>query len=140
MAARGIKVAKFGGTSMGSAEAIQQVVSIVSKEYRDARPVRGKTAQRSADGGRTSNGASIVAVVVSAMSGVTDQLIKIAVLASKKDFSYKELLAALETRHIETVEKLVSARNRSKARAEVEKMFRYLSEAVQGIRHESFCE
>src|SRR3989344_7329408 len=113
MAVRGIKVAKFGGTSSGSVEAMQRVISVIRRPQRDAR---------------------IAAVIVSAMSGVTDQLIKIAVLASKKDFSYKELLAALETRHIETVEKLVSARNRSKARAEAEKMFRYLSEAVQGIR------
>ena len=113
MAARGIKVAKFGGTSMGSAEAMRRVISVVRRPQRDAR---------------------IAAVIVSAMSGVTDQLIKIAVLASKKDFSYKELLAALETRHLDTVEKLVSERNQAKARVEIEKMFRYLSEAVQGIR------
>jgi len=97
---------------MGSAEAIEKVIAIIKKPTRDAR---------------------IAAVVVSAMSGVTDQLIKIATIAARKDASYKKLLTNLERRHVGVAKKLVSARNRERARGIVEKVFRYLNEAVTGV-------
>src|SRR3990167_11296479 len=96
MAKKALKILKFGGTSIGSAGAIEQTISIVRKPQRDAR---------------------VTAVVVSAMSGVTDSLIKIAHLAAAQDNSYKQLLAELEKRHIRTVHALV----RRKHRAEAEK-------------------
>jgi aspartate kinase len=98
---------------MGSAEAMERVISIVQKPQKDAR---------------------IAAVVVSAMSGVTDELIAIATLASQKDLSYEKRLDALERRHIETVDTLMRSKNREKAREVVESTCGYLREAVQGIR------
>ncbi len=124
MAIKGIKIVKFGGTSMGSVEAIQRVISIVRRPPSSALGF-GRAKQKDA---------RIAAVVVSAMSGVTDQLIKIATLASKKDLSYEKLLANLEARHMDIVDKLISLRNRAKARVEIERMFLYLREAMQGIR------
>lgn len=113
MISRGIKVVKFGGTSLGSVEAIKRTISIIQRPNTDAR---------------------IVAVVVSAISGVTDELIKIATLASKKDLSYAKLLVNLEKRHLYILEILVSVQNRAKSRAEIERMFGYLRDAMQGIR------
>ena len=49
-----LKTMKFGGTSVGSAEAIEQVAAIIEGELADENQV---------------------AVVVSAMSGVTDMLL-----------------------------------------------------------------
>ena len=112
MAAKSVKVLKFGGTSMGSAEAMKRVIAIVKRPQKDAR---------------------IAAVVVSAMNGVTDSLVKIATLASQKDLSYKKLLAELERRHIETVKRLVSRNSRARALAEVSDLLKHLESAVLGV-------
>tara|TARA_B100001564_G_C20650063_1_gene676378 strand:+ start:1008 stop:2216 length:1209 start_codon:yes stop_codon:yes gene_type:complete len=63
------KVLKFGGTSVGTIERIQHVANIVKKEY---------------DGGNQ------VIVVVSAMAGKTNELIKLSQSISK-DFNLREL-------------------------------------------------
>jgi aspartokinase/homoserine dehydrogenase 1 len=60
---------KFGGTSVQSPEMMRQVAQIVT----------------------TTQSATPVAVVVSAMSGVTDQLEKVATLASNGDDTYGQL-------------------------------------------------
>ena len=113
MSARRIKVVKFGGTSMGSADSIRQVISVVKKPQR---------------------GVKTAAVVVSALGGVTDQLIKVASLAVAKDEKYKELLADIKERHIETVRELVSKRNRKRATTNVRTLLGYLDGVVTGIR------
>lgn len=107
-----IRVLKFGGTSVGSPDAIRQIVKIVKKKERDSR---------------------IAAVVVSAFSGVTDQLIKIGQLAAKNDETYKEQLADLRRRHSATVKELISKKNLSSSLARVDSLFGYLESAVQGV-------
>ena len=106
---KGIKVLKFGGTSMGSAEAIKKVVAIIRRPQRDAR---------------------IAAVVVSAMSGATDQLIEIATLAAKKDVRYRKLLKELKQRHLETLQVLATGK---KEFLWMEELFRHLENAVLGV-------
>jgi aspartate kinase len=101
------KVLKFGGTSMGSADAIEQVISILKRS-------RGTRA-----------------VVVSAMSGVTNDLIDIAKRASKKDSSYKKILKELEKRHFDTLAELV--KNSGEARSEFVALFSHLESALLGI-------
>lgn len=108
-----IKVLKFGGTSMGSAEAMERVIDIVRRSQKDAR---------------------IAAVVVSAMSGVTDELIKTATLAANKDESYQEHLAGIEKRHLEAVRALVGPKGRAAAEEEVKTLVGYLAKVVTGIR------
>ncbi len=76
-------VMKFGGTSVGSAESIRQVVGIVG------------TSQRRSP-----------FVVVSAFSGVTDLLLASAQKALDRSFSAKELVRAVEERHRGVIEKL----------------------------------
>lgn len=68
-------VLKFGGTSVGNARAIRQVYEIV-------------------------NGINETKiVVVSAMSGITDSLIKASTLAVNGDEAYRDILGAISERH-----------------------------------------
>lgn len=80
-----MKVLKFGGTSVANAQNIKLVRDIVQKKSADGRLV----------------------VVVSALSGMTDLLLKTAAVASSKDASYKELLSEIERRHMDAVRELV---------------------------------
>ncbi len=79
-------VHKFGGTSVAGAERYRNVATLLAREAGERK-----------------------AVVVSAMSGVTDALLALVELATKRDASYPEKLAELEARHVETARALVPA-------------------------------
>jgi len=81
-----MKVIKFGGTSVGSSDNIRQVAGIISRQ--------GKSDP-------------LLSVVVSAFTGVTNQLIKISELAQKRDHAYKKLLAECEKRHFRVLKDLI---------------------------------
>ena len=74
-----MQVLKFGGSSVANAQNIQRVIDIVG--------------QRAADD------PSIV--VVSALGGITDLLLKSCSLAAEADESYKDCLSEIESRHLE---------------------------------------
>ena len=74
-------VHKFGGTSLADAERYRAACEIVLSQRSDER----------------------AAVVVSAMSGVTNALIESVKLAANQDDSYLQQLQTLEDRHLETV-------------------------------------
>ncbi len=84
-----IRVLKFGGTSVGSGERIRNVAGIVAstlKEEQDSFPV----------------------IVVSAMSGVTDQLLRIARHAcAGEDEACAQELAALRKKHLDAAAQVV---------------------------------
>lgn len=73
-----MKVLKFGGTSVGSSKTITQVIHIVQNLSQHDKLV----------------------VVVSAVGGITDQLLKAADLAVNKDNSYKNVLDAIKSKHL----------------------------------------
>ena len=74
-------VHKFGGTSLADAERYRAAAEIVlAQQPRDH-----------------------VAIVVSAMSGVTNALIRSVELAARQDNSYSSELQALKNRHLETI-------------------------------------
>ena len=77
-----MKVLKFGGTSVGSAENIKRVKQIVLSQQGD------------------------VVVVVSALGGITDKILKAAQMASTGTESFRPLFTEIKNIHIETVEKL----------------------------------
>jgi aspartate kinase (monofunctional class) len=78
---------KFGGTSVGSAEAISQAADIVLKQAQEW---------------------DRLAVVVSAMSGVTDALTRGALSAeSGDDQTYRAIVADLRVRHYRVVDELL---------------------------------
>ncbi|MDC6353739.1 MULTISPECIES: bifunctional aspartate kinase/homoserine dehydrogenase I [unclassified Robiginitalea] len=78
-----MKVLKFGGTSVANAQAISETCKIVT------------------DAGRP------LAVVVSALGGVTDLLLLTAAQAAAQQTDYQESLASLEKRHLDTIRELI---------------------------------
>ena len=78
-----MKVLKFGGTSVGTPDSLRQVKNIVSA-------CKGR-----------------VIVVVSALGGVTDSLVKASGLAESGDASYKDILDGLRERHLTMCDELV---------------------------------
>ena len=87
-----MKVLKFGGTSVANAENISKVIEILISESKSQN----------------------IAVVVSALGGITDELIKAGTLASLKDENYLTTFNLIKARHRETVQLLIS-----KSRAKV---------------------
>ncbi len=77
-----MKVLKFGGTSVGSAENIKRVKKIVQSQNGD------------------------VVVVVSALGGITDKILNAAQTASTGTGDFRAELTEIKKRHDETIEKL----------------------------------
>lgn len=105
-------VHKFGGTSLADAE-----------RYRAA----GEILLSQPPGNRT-------AVVVSAMSGVTDALIRTVELAASQDSSYIDKLQGLKDRHLETLVglQLAAAQNHS-LREIIISNFGEIEEVLRGV-------
>jgi len=97
---------------MGTPESLRQVIDIVKKSSREMR---------------------VIAVVVSAMSGATNELIKMAHLAGKKDIAYKKILGELKRRHVDTVKTLIRRRGQKGALAHVDELLRHLESIVVGV-------
>jgi aspartate kinase len=103
-------VMKFGGTLMGSTKAIQHSASLVASSVKAG---------------------DVVVVVPSAMSGVTDQLLKIANTAEQGEIENANAeIAAMQTRHLETATELGAAQE---TKTKLESMFSSLSQTVNGI-------
>ncbi len=84
-----VSVLKFGGTSVGSGERIRRVAHIIARHS-------------------TEPGETFPIVVVSAMSGITDQLLRIAHYSSTgQHAACEQELGALKRRHLEAAEKAV---------------------------------
>ncbi len=106
-----MKVLKFGGTSVQSAEMMKHVGEIV----KNAR-IEGQ-----------------VAVVVSAMSGITDKLIQVSSLASQGDESYLKFLQEIEKKHLQCIQELLPPQNQTRAVAAVMMMLNELKDVLQGL-------
>jgi len=78
-----MKVLKFGGTSVGSTENCKTVKRILESQ----------------DGP--------CAVVVSAFGGVTDQIIRLATMASERNTAFRDEMTDIRMRHFETVRELL---------------------------------
>ena len=77
-------VHKFGGTSVANSARFETVIKIIKRE----------TAPK-------------VAIVVSAMSGVTNGLIELIELAKRQDSSYQDKLEILKQKHFTTIDELL---------------------------------
>ncbi|WP_434980901.1 bifunctional aspartate kinase/homoserine dehydrogenase I [Daejeonia sp. YH14] len=106
-----MKVLKFGGSSVASAENILLVENIVKKTSEEAP----------------------VTVVVSAFSGVTDALIRAALTASQKDECYRECITELENRHLAVVKELLPITEQSHWLSFVKKHFNDIEDLCNGI-------
>lgn len=101
-------VAKFGGTSVGTAQNIQKVIQIIS----------GK------------QGHSIV--VVSALGGITNMLIKASELALQGDEAYIKVINEIESRHTEAIASLFGSKKNS-SRDFLLGQIRQLSDTLKGV-------
>lgn len=106
-----MKVMKFGGTSVNGAPEIERVFEIV---------------HRAAANGK-------IAVVVSALGGVTDELIRIANLAVDGRPEWPESLEGLKFRHIRAVEELIADGERGLALCNIDSFFYELSDTLRGL-------
>ena len=84
-----MKVLKFGGTSVANSKSLSNVLKIVQKQ-------KGS-----------------VAVVVSALGGITDLLMEMLSLAQSGQDQYKDNLAVIEKRHLETIKKYIPIQHQS---------------------------
>ena len=105
----GMKVLKFGGSSVGSNDSILNVKKIVEGQDDD------------------------VIVVVSALGGVTDRLIATAEMAASGNAHYEREIAAMLARHEAMIKDVVPGVNRRKAYNSVRKLFGELSNIMNGL-------
>ncbi len=104
-----MKVLKFGGTSVGSVNGILSVKKIVEAQTEP------------------------VIVVVSALSGITDQLYKIAKLACDGDNSYLDEYELMLSRHVEVIEGVIKADTKEAVLSQVNLLFNDLSNIFRGV-------
>ncbi|MGK7394969.1 MAG: bifunctional aspartate kinase/homoserine dehydrogenase I [Candidatus Cyclobacteriaceae bacterium M3_2C_046] len=107
-----MKILKFGGTSVGSLESLENVLDIISNYHKRDIPV---------------------SVVVSAMGGVTNLLIEAGSRAAASDEGYSTILKTIEDRHFTVVRSLIEAKMQSKVMAQIKFMFNELEDLLHGV-------
>lgn len=84
-----MKVLKFGGTSVANSKSLNSVLEIIKSQ-------KGS-----------------IAVVVSALGGVTDMLIEMLSMVKEADENYKDLLPEIERRHLEIIKQCIPIQHQS---------------------------
>lgn len=95
-----MQVLKFGGSSVANAANINKVVNIIKAKQDNRKTI----------------------IVVSALGGITDKLLKAAQLAECNDESYKLILNEIENIHLQTVKELIPVQQQSPVLSLVKKM------------------
>ena len=103
-------VLKFGGSSVANASQIRQVLSILAAQDKP------------------------MAVVVSALGGVTDDLHVLGKLAAKGDIAYTDRLKEVELRHIDLVQKLIPVAKQSAVLSATKQMLNQLETILDGVQ------
>ena len=107
---RRMKVMKFGGTSVGSVESILNVKKIVERQTEP------------------------VIVVVSALGGITDKLIKTSQMAMEGDVLYQKSFSEIAERHEEMINGIMPAsEKRDKLLSTVRELLEELRSIYQGV-------
>jgi aspartate kinase len=108
-------VMKFGGTSVGSPDAIQQCAEIISHQKKSWQNL---------------------VVVVSAMSGITNLLIQCARSAANNDYlTAKQVLADIEQKHLNTIDALIpDGAEQSALEAAIRQHLGLLDNYIESIR------
>lgn len=101
-------VLKFGGTSVGTVDSLRQVSRIVARSRRP------------------------LVVVVSALGGVTDRLVRMTEQASKGDDGYLVEMNELISRHAEIIPTLVSPRLRAALTTRIDGLWNELRSILRG--------
>lgn len=106
-------VLKFGGSSVGNADRIDGVISILINNY--------------------INKKKNIAVVFSAFQGVTDKLIEIGKLAFQRKLTYKTEIEQLIERHYDTAFRLNPTSKHEEIVEKLDKLFDELKEVTHGV-------
>ncbi len=102
---------KFGGTSMGSKESIKNVLEIINKDYKEG-----------------------LIVTVSAMSGVTNKLLKLAERSVNKGEIDKNLIEEIKKQHDAVIKEIIdSAKIQTKTSAYISKELKKLKYFLEAI-------
>ncbi len=109
---REMRVLKFGGTSVGSADRIEQVIKIL-KSYKE-------------------KGIAFTSVF-SAVGGMTNKLLKMSEEAAAQNESYTQTLTEFEKIHFELVRSLVEMKDQSSVFAEIKRLLNELEDVLQGV-------
>lgn len=104
------EVHKFGGTSLAGADRIRRVADIV-----DSRP------------------ADNTAVVVSAMGGVTDELLEMLRLAEGRDTAYRDELSEMRRRHLEVLKEVTGESSTTATASSMKDDFRDIEEVLRAV-------
>lgn len=105
-----MKVLKFGGTSVANAQNIKLVLDIVTHKAKNEKLV----------------------VVVSALSKVTDLLILASQKAASNDESYKEIVAEIEKKHLDTLKELIPVSEQSSLLSHLKRIVNHLETLLDG--------
>ncbi len=105
-----MKVLKFGGTSVGTAESIKTLLGIVVAEAKSEKPV----------------------VVLSAMSGVTNLLTEMAEKAERGE-DYDEILKRIEAKHFAVIRALLPAAAQNPVFTKLKIFFNELEDLLQAV-------
>ncbi len=104
-----MKVLKFGGTSVGSAENIRKVKQIVESQNDD------------------------VIVVVSALSGITDKVLNASRMAVLGTEYFNTEITAIKERHEEVVDQLFEGAKSEQIKNDVAQLLNDLEKVIQGV-------
>ena len=105
-----MQVLKFGGSSVANSTNIKLIVDIITKHP-----------------------AAKIIVVVSALGGITDQLIACGQLAEAGDEKFQEVLKAIEKRHLDTTRELLPVSNQSATLSIVKQLCNELEAICEGV-------
>jgi aspartokinase/homoserine dehydrogenase 1 len=106
-----MQVLKFGGSSVGTSDAIIKVIAIVKQRVQEKPAI----------------------IVVSAMSGVTDQLILLAQSASHGNEAYKTIIQNLEQKHLDAVRALLPIQQQSGTLSMVKQLINEIESNCEGL-------
>lgn len=103
-------VMKFGGTSVGSAASIKSVGEIVSSQAKKSK----------------------VAVIASALGGITDALVSASQKASEKDETFRETIQSIENRHLQLARELFPPDRQSSILSHIKRSINELETLLEG--------
>ena len=104
-----MKVLKFGGSSVQTAERIKKIIEIVREEK------------------------STRAVICSALGGITDQLIQTGQLAANQDPIYLSHWSEIQDRHLEVIEELITSYEKESIILAVKTKLQELENVLRGV-------
>ena len=106
-----MKVLKFGGSSVATSENINKVINIVKESSKN----------------------NNIAVVVSALGGVTDLLLEAGNLACSGNKDYLKTFETIEEKHVQVVRSLIPINNQGSVLGQIKKMLNKLENTLEGV-------